>query len=56
MKVPGMERSKFDQRFKLAKVILTIVHNNNGEEWLFSRVKKIYPRDLVYLFMEPYKV
>ena len=56
MKVPGMEKSKLDPRFKLAKVILIIVHNNTEEESLFSRVKKNLPRELVYLFMEPYQV
>ena len=57
MKVPGMEKSKFDQQFKLTKVILITVHNNADEESFFSRVKKnIYPRELVYPFMEPYQV
>ena len=44
MKVPGMGKSKFDPRFKLAKVILIIVHNNTEEESLFSRVKKNLPQ------------
>ena len=49
MKVPGMEKNKLelDQRFKLAKVILITVHNNAEEKSLFSRVKKIYPKELV---------
>ena len=33
MKVPGIEKSKFDQLFKLAKVVLVLtIVNNNPEE------------------------
>ena len=40
LKVHGTQKSKFEQLFKLAKVVLTIVHSNAEEESLFSRVRK----------------
>ena len=39
-KVPGTQKPKFGQLFKLAKAVLTIVHSNAEEESLFSRVRK----------------
>ena len=40
LKVPGTQKPKFGQLFKLAKVVLTIVHSNAEEESLFSRVRQ----------------
>ena len=40
MKIPGTSISKFENLFKLARVVLCIVHSNTVEESLFSRVKK----------------
>ena len=40
MKIPGTSKSKFENLFKLARVVLCIVHSNAEEESLFSRVKK----------------
>ena len=40
MKIPGSNRSKFHNLFKLVKVILVIIHSNTEEESLFSRVRK----------------
>ena len=40
MKVPGRSKSKFQNLFKLARVVLCIVHSNAEEESLFSHVKK----------------
>ena len=40
MKIPGASKSKFENLFKLAMVVLCIVHSNAEEESLFSRVKK----------------
>ena len=40
MKVPGSNRSKFHNLFRLVKVILVIIHSNAEEESLFSRVRK----------------
>ena len=39
MKIPGTSKSKFGNLFKLARVVLCIVHSHE-EESLFSRVKK----------------
>ena len=38
MKMPGLQRSKFKNRFSLAKVVLSIVRSNAEEDSLFSRV------------------
>ena len=38
--VPGTNKSKFDKLFKLAKVILCIIHSNAEEESVFSRIRK----------------
>ena len=40
MKIPGTSKSKFENLFKLARVVLCIVHSNAEEESLYSRVKK----------------
>ena len=40
MKIPGTTKSKFENLFRLAKIVLCIVHSNAEEESLFSRVKK----------------
>ena len=40
MKIPGSNRSKFHNLFKLVKVILVIIHSNAEEESLFSKVRK----------------
>jgi hemerythrin superfamily protein len=40
MKIPGTTKSKFENIFRLAKIVLCIVHSNAEEESLFSRVKK----------------
>ena len=40
MKIPGTNKSKFENLFHLAKIVLCIVHSNPEEESLFSRVKK----------------
>ena len=40
MKIPGTNKSKFENLFHLAKIVLCIVHSNAEEESLFSRVKK----------------
>ena len=39
-KVPGTQKPKCGQLFKLAKAVLTIVHSNAEEGSLFSRVRK----------------
>ena len=52
MKVLEMEKRKFGQLCKLAKLILTIAHNNDKRNHCFRVFKKIYPRELVYLLME----
>ena len=39
-KVPGTQKAKYGQVFKLAKVFLTIVHSNAEEESSFSGVRK----------------
>jgi hemerythrin superfamily protein len=38
--MPGSSRSKFNNLFKLVKVVLVIIHSNAEEESLFSRVRK----------------
>ena len=38
--IPGTKKSKFDNLFKLAKVILCTIHSNAEEEPVFSRVRK----------------
>ena len=41
MKIPGTSKSKLRENlFKLARVVLCIVHSNAEEESLFSSVKK----------------
>ena len=40
MKIPGTNKSKFENLFKLAKVVLSVVHSNAEEESLLSRVRK----------------
>lgn len=40
LKLPGTSISRFKHLFKLAKVVLTVVHSNAVEESLFSRVRK----------------
>ena len=40
LKIPGTNKSKFENLFHLAKIVLCIVHSNAEEESLFSRVKK----------------
>ena len=40
MKIPGTNKSKFENLFKLAKVVLSVLHSNAEEESLFSRVRK----------------
>ena len=40
MKIPGTSKGKFENLFKLARVVLCIAHDNAEEESLFSRVKK----------------
>ena len=37
---PRTNKSKFDNLFKLAKVILCIIHRNAEEESAFSRIRK----------------
>ena len=39
-KILGSNKSKFENFFKLAKVVLSVVHSNAEEESLFSRVRK----------------
>ena len=36
MKIPGTSRSKFYHLFKVAKLVLLIIHSNTVEESLFS--------------------
>ena len=43
MKIPGTSKSKFENLFKLAMVVLCIVYSNAEEESLLSRVKKNLP-------------
>ena len=38
--IPGTNKSKFDKLFKLAKVILCIIHSNAEEESVLSRIRK----------------
>ena len=38
--IPGTNKSKFDNLFKRAKVILCIIHSNAEEESVFSRIRK----------------
>ena len=40
MKLPGLSRSKFQNFFLLANVVLSIAHTSAEEESLFSRVRK----------------
>ena len=40
MKVAGTNRSKFENLFKMAKVVLAIVHSNADEESMFSHIRK----------------
>ena len=40
-KIPGTSKSKLENLFKLAKVVLCIIHSNAEEESLFSRVKEV---------------
>ena len=40
MKIPGTSKSKFENLFKLARVVLCIVHSNAEEELLLSTVNK----------------
>ena len=40
LKTPGTSISRFKHLFKLAKLLLTVVHNNAVEESLFLRVRK----------------
>ena len=39
-KIPGTSKSKFENLFKLAKIILCIIHSNAEEESVFSRIRK----------------
>ena len=39
-KISGTTKSKFEQLFKLASLLLIIVHSNAEEESVFSRVRK----------------
>ena len=41
--IPGTNKSKFDNLFKLAKVILCINHSNAEEEPVLSRIGKNFP-------------
>ena len=41
MKILGTLKSKFENLFKLAKVVLCIIHSNAEEESLFSHIKNI---------------
>ena len=41
MKIPGTSKSKFENCFKLARVVLCIVQSNAEEELLFSRLKNL---------------
>ena len=38
--IPGTDKSKFDNLFKLAKVILCIINSNAEEKSVFSRIRK----------------
>ena len=40
LKIPGTSISRFKHLFKLAKLLLTVVHSNAVEESPFSRVRK----------------
>ena len=40
MKIPGTNKSKFENLFKLAKAVLSVVHSTAEEGSLFSRVRK----------------
>ena len=40
LKIPGTSISRFKHLFKLAKLLLTVVHSNAVEESIFSRVMK----------------
>ena len=40
MKIPGTNKSKFENLFKLEKVVLSVVHSNAEKESLFSRARK----------------
>ena len=40
LKIPGTSISRFKHLFKLAKLLLTVVHSNAVEKSLFSRVRK----------------
>lgn len=40
MKIPGTNQSKFENVFKMARVILAVVHSNAEEESLFSQIRK----------------
>ena len=41
MKILGTLKSKFENLFKLAKVVLCIIHSNAEEESLFPHIKNI---------------
>ena len=40
LRIPGTSISRFKHLFKLAKLLLTVVHSNAVEELLFSRVRR----------------
>ena len=40
IKIPGTSKRKFENLFKLARLVLCIVHSNAEEESLFSPVRK----------------
>ena len=40
LRIPGTSISRFKHLFKLAKLLLTVVHSNAVEESLFSRVRR----------------
>ena len=45
MKIPGTSCSKFHHLFKVAKLVLSVIHSNAVEEKLFSHVRKNLPQD-----------
>lgn len=44
MKIPGTSKSKFENLFKLIKVVLCIIHSNAEEQSLFSCKKNLTPQ------------
>ena len=52
MKISGTSKSKFKNLFKVARVVLSIVHSNAEEELLFSPVNKNLTPQRVWISLD----